>query len=154
MPFCPNCGKEVSSDSAFCPSCGSNLEGTKKGSPPASSQKKVTATEKAGLGALDVKTYMIISTAGLGAVALLAIMMRDSVGFILTAALCAALYFWGVKKLEEGDSATAKRTSLIVGIIGGVIGLAMLLYSQFTGAIVILVVIPAFLAWYKLEQKS
>jgi len=154
MAFCPKCGKEVTSDSAFCPSCGSNLKGTKKGSPPASSQKKVTTTEETGLGALDVKTYMIISAAGLGAVALLAIMMRDSVGFILCAALCAALYFWGVKKLEEGDSATAKRTSLIVGIIGGVIGLAMLLYGQFTGAIVILVVIPAFLAWYKLEQKS
>jgi len=153
MAFCPKCGKEVGSDSAFCPSCGSNLKGTKKGSSPASSQRKVTATEKTGLGALDVKTYMIISTAGLGAVALLAIMMRDSVGFILCAALCAALYFWGVKKLEEGDRATAKRTSLVVGIIGGVIGLAMLLYSQFTGAIVILVVIPAFLAWYRLEQK-
>ncbi len=97
---------------------------------------------------------MIISTAGLGAVALLAIMMRDSVGFILCAALCGALYFLGVKKLEEGDRATAKRTSLIVGIIGGVIGLAMLLYSQFTGAIVILVVIPVLLAWYKLEQES
>ncbi len=154
MAFCPKCGKEVSSDSAFCPSCGSNLKDTKKGSPPASSQKKVTTTEKTGLGALDVKTYMIISTAGLGAVALLAIMMRDSVGFILCAALCAALYFLGVKKLEEGDSMTAKRTSLIVGIIGGVIGLAMLLYSQFTGAIVILVVIPALLAWYKLEQEG
>jgi len=154
MAFCPKCGEEISSNSAFCSSCGSNLKGTKKGSPPASSQKKVTTTEKTGLGALDVKTYMIISAAGLGAVALLAIMMRDSVGFILCAALCAALYFLGVKKLEEGDSATAKRTSLIVGIIGGVIGLAMLLYSQFTGAIVILVVIPAFLAWYKLEQES
>jgi len=57
-------------------------------------------------------------------------------------------------RLEEGDSMTAKRTSLIVGIIGGVIGLAMLLYSQFTGAVTILVVIPAFLGWYKLEQKS
>jgi len=154
MAFCPNCGKEVASDSAFCPSCGSNLKGTKKGSPPTSPVKKVTTTEKTGLGALDVKTYMIISTAGLGAVALLAIMMKDSIGFIVCAALCGALYFWGVKKLEEGDSATAKRTSLIVGIIGGVIGLAMLLYSQFTGAIVILVVIPALLAWYKLEQKS
>jgi len=154
MSFCPNCGKEVSSDSAFCPSCGSNLKGTKKGSPPASSQKKTTATETTGLDALDVKTYMIISTAGLGAVALLAIMMKDSVGFIVCAALCGALYLWGVKKLEEGDSATAKRTSLIVGIIGGVIGLAILLAGQFTGAVAILVVIPAFLAWYKLEQKS
>ena len=154
MPFCPNCGKEISSNSAFCPSCGSNLKGTKKGSPPASSQKKTTATEKTGLDALDVKTYMIISTAGLGAVALLAIMMKDSVGFIVCAALCGALYFWGVKKLEEGDSATAKRTSLIVGIIGGVIGLAVLLAGHFTGAVTILVVIPAFLAWYKLEQKS
>jgi len=154
MSFCPNCGKKVSSNSAFCPSCGSNLKGTKKSSPPASSQRKVTTTEKTGLNALDVKTYMIISTAGLGAVGLLAIMMRDTIGFILCAALCGALYFWGVKKLEEGDNATAKRTCLIVGIIGGVIGLAMLLYSQFTGAIVILVVIPAFLAWYKLEQKN
>ena len=154
MSFCPDCGKKISSDSAFCPSCGSNLKGTKKDSSPASPAKKVTTTEKTGLGALDVKTYMIISTAGLGAVALLAIMMKDSVGFIVCAALCGALYFWGVKKLEEGDSATAKRTSLIVGIIGGVIGLAILLAGQFTGAIVILVVIPTFLAWYKLEQKS
>ena len=154
MAFCPNCGKKVSSNSAFCSSCGSNLKDTKKGSPPASSQKKTTTTEKTGLDALDVKTYMIISTAGLGAVALLAIMMKDSVGFIVCAALCGALYFLGVKKLEEGDSATAKRTSLIVGIIGGVIGLAVLLAGQFTGAIAILVVIPAFLAWYKLEQKS
>lgn len=154
MSFCPSCGKEISSDSAFCSSCGSDLKGTKKDSPPASSQKKVTTTEKTGLDALDVKTYMIISTAGLGAVALLAIMLKDSIGFIVCAALCGALYFWGVKKLEEGDSATAKRTSLIVGIIGGVIGLAILLAGQFTGAIAILVVIPAFLAWYKLEQKN
>ncbi len=150
MPFCPNCGKEVNSDSAFCPSCGSNLKGTKKGSSPG----KVTTTEKAGLGGLDVKTYMIISTAGLGAVALLSIMMKDSIGFILTAALCGALYFWGLKKLEEGDTKTAKRTSLIVGVIGGVIGLAVLIAGQFTGAVAILVVIPAFLAWYKLEQGS
>jgi hypothetical protein len=33
-----------------------------------------------------------------------------------------------------------------MGIIGGVIGLAVLLTGQFTGAVTILVVIPAFLA--------
>lgn len=81
MSFCPNCGKKVSSDSAFRPSSGSNLKGTKKDSSPASPAKKVTTTEKTGLGAMDVKTYMIISTAGLGAVALLAIMMKDTIGF-------------------------------------------------------------------------
>jgi len=41
-----------------------------------------------------------------------------------------------------------------VGVIGGVIGLAVLIAGQFAGAVAILVVIPAFLAWYKLEQKS
>jgi len=39
-------------------------------------------------------------------------------------------------------------------IIGGVIGLAVLIAGQFTGAVAILVVISTFLAWYKLEQKS
>ncbi len=26
MPFCPNCGKEVSEDAKFCPQCGQNLK--------------------------------------------------------------------------------------------------------------------------------
>jgi hypothetical protein len=26
MPFCPNCGKEVSEDTKFCPQCGQNLK--------------------------------------------------------------------------------------------------------------------------------
>ena len=68
--------------------------------------------------------------------------------------LTAALYFWGVKKLEEGDITTTKKTSLIVGIIGGVIGLAVLLAGHFVDAIDILIVIPVFLTWYKLEQES
>ena len=25
MPFCPNCGKEISGDTKFCPQCGQNL---------------------------------------------------------------------------------------------------------------------------------
>jgi len=150
MSFCPNCGKEISSDSAFCPSCGFNLKGIKRTSSSVSSSK-ATTTEKVRP---DVKTYMLISVAGLGAVALLSIMIKDSLGFIVCAALSGALYFWGMKKLEEGDKTTAKRTSLIIGIIGGVIGLAVLLAGQFVGVIDILVVVPAFLAWYKLEQES
>jgi len=41
-----------------------------------------------------------------------------------------------------------------VDVIGGEIGLAVLIAGQFTGAVAILVVIPTFLTWYKLEQKS
>jgi len=41
-----------------------------------------------------------------------------------------------------------------VGIIGGVIGLAVLLAGHFVDAIDILIVIPVFLTWYKLEQES
>ena len=26
MPFCPNCGKEVSEDTQFCPQCGQNIK--------------------------------------------------------------------------------------------------------------------------------
>jgi len=77
-------------------------------------------------------------------------------GFILSAALSAALYFWGLKKLDMGDTATAKKTSLIVGVLGGVIGLAILLAGgrgQFIGAVDILVAVPAFLAWHELEKS-
>ena len=104
-------------------------------------------------GGLNTKTYLLISTAGFGALALLSLLTRDSLGFILSAALCAALYFWGLKKLDLGDTEIAKKTSLIVGVLGGVLGLAFLLAGSFIGAIDILVAVPAFLAWYELEKS-
>ncbi len=144
MPFCPNCGKEVEVGSTFCPSCGANLK-DRGGSV---SQRKVEPKESG----LDANTYMLISTGGLGALAFLCLMLRDSLGFVIAAALAAALYFWGMKKLEVEDTETAKKTCLIVGIVGGVIGLAVLLNGQFLGLIDILVVIPAFLAWDRIEK--
>jgi len=149
MPFCPNCGKEVDADVVFCPSCGFNLKGAQKKSPShAPSQGKGIAT-----GGLNAKTYLLISTAGFGALALLSLMTRDSLGFILSAALCAVLYFWGLKKLDIGDTEITKKTSLIVGVLGGVLGLAFLLAGSFVGAIDILVAIPPFLAWHELEKS-
>lgn len=145
MPFCPNCGKEIGSDVKFCPSCGFNLKGEEKSSTP-------TKTTKTTEMNLDARTYLIISIAGLGGLSLLSIILRDSLGFILCAALAAALYFWGFKKLEANDIPTAKITSLIVGIVTGVVGLAILLAGRFLGFVDILVVIPALLAWHKLEK--
>jgi len=152
MPFCPNCGKEVGTDVTFCPSCGFKLKGTQKSPFQASFQRKGMA---AGKGGLNTKTYMLISTAGFGALALLSLVWGNSLGFILAAALSAALYFWGLKKLDIGDTETAKKTSLIVGVLGGVIGLAVLLSagrSSFIGALDILVAVPAFLAWHEMES--
>jgi len=152
MPFCPNCGKEVGADAVFCPSCGLKLKGAQKSPSQASFQRKGTAAREGGL---NTKTYMLISTAGFGALALLSLAWGNSLGFILAAALSAALYFWGLKKLDMGDTETARTTSLIVGVLGGVIGLAVLLSagrSSFIGALDILVAIPAFLAWHELES--
>jgi len=148
MSFCPNCGKEVDSNVKFCPSCGFNLKGEEKSSTPIKTIKTTKTTEMN----LDARTYLIISIAGLGGLSLLSIMLRDSLGFILCAALAAALYFWGFKKLEANDIPTAKTTCLIVGIVTGVVGLAILLSGRFLGFVDILVVIPAFLAWHKLEK--
>ncbi len=150
MPFCPNCGKEINVDSVFCSSCGFELKGVQKSSSQSSSPRKRIAVAKGGL---DAKTYLLISTAGFGALALLSLLTRDSLGFILSAALCAALYFWGLKKLDLGDTEIAKKTSLIVGVLGGVLGLAFLLVGSFVGAVSILVAVPAFLAWHELEKS-
>jgi len=150
MPFCPNCGKEINVDSVFCSSCGFELKEVQKSSSQSSSPMKRMAVAKGGLNA---KTYLLISTAGFGALALLSLLTRDSLGFILSAALCAALYFWGLKKLDLGDTEIAKKTSLIVGVLGGVLGLAFLLAGSFIGAIDILVAVPAFLAWHELEKS-
>jgi len=150
MPFCPNCGKEINVDLVFCSSCGFKLKGVQKSSSQSSSPRKRMAVAKGGL---DTRTYLLISTAGFGALALLSLLTRDSLGFILSAALCAALYFWGLKKLDLGDMEIAKKTSLIVGVLGGVLGLAFLLAGSFVGAVDILVAIPAFLAWRELEKS-
>jgi len=145
MPFCPNCGKQVDSNVKFCPSCGFNLKGEEK----SSTSIKTTKTTEMNL---DARTYLIISIAGLGGLSLLSIILRDSLGFVISAALAAALYFWGFKKLEVNDIPTAKITCLIVGITTGVVGLAVLLMGRFLGFVDILVVIPALLAWHNLEK--
>ena len=96
---------------------------------------------------------MIISIAGLGALALLSLMTGDSLGFIISAALCAVLYFLGMKKFEEGDKDAAKKIFLIVAVLTGVVGFAVLLMGRFLGAVDILVAIPIFMAWNEMEES-
>jgi hypothetical protein len=141
MSFCPNCGKKNEDKVTFCPSCGFNLKGE---------QKKGRIVSGGGL---NTRTYMIISVAGLGALALLSLMMGDSLGFIISAALCAVLYFLGMKKFEEGDKDAAKRIFLIVGVLTGVVGFAVLLMGKFFGAVDILVAIPIFMTWNEIEKS-
>jgi len=150
MSFCPNCGKKIDGKVTFCPSCGVNLKGEQKSSSSASSPGKGRIVSGGGL---NTKTYMIISVSGLGALAILSLMTKDIPGFLISAALCAVLYFLGMKKFEEGDKDAAKRIFLIVGVLTGVVGFAVLLMGRFLGAVDILVAIPIFMAWNEMEKS-
>ena len=150
MSFCPNCGKKIESEVTFCPSCGFNLKGEQKNSSPTSSPGKGRIVSGGGL---NTRTYMIISVAGLGALALLSLMTGESIGFIISAALCAVLYFLGMKKFEEGDKDTAKRTFLIVAVLTGVVGFAVIVMGKSFGVVDILVAIPIFMAWNEMEKS-
>jgi len=150
MSFCPNCGKKVEGEVTFCPSCGFNLKGGQKSSSPASSPGKGRIVSGGGL---NTRSYMIISVAGLGALALLSLMMGDSIGFIISAALCAVLYFLGMKKFEEGDKDAAKRIFLIIAVLTGVVGFAIIVMGRFFGAVDILVAIPIFMTWNEMEKS-
>jgi len=141
MSFCPNCGKKNEDKVTFCPSCGFNLKGE---------QKKGRIVSGGGL---NTRTYMIISVAGLGALAILSLMTRDSVGFIISAALCAVLYFLGMKKFEEGDKDSAKKMFLIVAVLTGILGFAFIVMSNFFGAVDIIVAVPIFMAWNEMEKS-
>jgi len=141
MSFCPSCGKKIEGEVTFCPSCGFNLKGE---------QKKGRIVSGGGL---NTKTYMIISVSGLGALAILSLMTKDIPGFLISAALCAVLYFLGMKKFEEGDKDAAKRIFLIVGVLTGVVGFAVLLMGKFFGAVDILVAIPIFMTWNEIEKS-
>lgn len=104
------------------------------------------------VGGFDAKSYLLFATVGMGALAVLSLMMSDVLGVVVGAALCAALYFGGMKKLEMGDVATARTTAIVAGIIAGIIGLAALLVAKsFLGILDILVAIPAIMAWHQLE---
>jgi RNA polymerase subunit RPABC4/transcription elongation factor Spt4 len=50
MPFCPNCGKEVSEDMEFCPECGEKLEETKKLAGSSEVAKGTTSEEADAVG--------------------------------------------------------------------------------------------------------
>jgi len=142
MPFCPNCGKEVPPEAKFCPSCGFQIR------KETSSKPNITTDNS------RARNYLLFATAGMGAVALISLIIGDVLGFVLAAALCAALYFWGMKKFDEGDINTAKITAVVCAIIAGVIGLAALVMARsWLGVIDILVAIPAFLSWREIEQQ-
>lgn len=150
MSFCPNCGKKIEGEVTFCPSCGFNLKGEQKSSSTTSSPGKGRIISGGGL---NTRTYMIISVSGLGALAILSLMLGDSIGFIISAALCAVLYFLGMKKFEEGDKDSTKRIFLIAGVLTGVVGFAVLLMGRFLGAVDILVAIPIFMTWNEIEKS-
>ncbi len=150
MFFCPNCGKKVEDKVAFCPSCGFNLKGEQKNSSPTSSPGKSRIVSGGGL---NTKTYMIISVSSLGALAILSLMTKDSIGFIISAALCAALYFLGMKKFEEGDKDSAKRMFLIVGVLTGILGFAFIVMGNFFGIVDIIVAVPIFMTWNEMEKS-
>jgi len=150
MSFCPNCGKKIEGEITFCPSCGFKLQGEQEGSSPTSSPAKGRIVSGGGL---NTRTYMIISIAGLGALALLSLMMSDSLGFIISAALCAVLYFLGMKKFEEGDRDAAKKIFLIIAVLTGILGFAFIVMSNFFGAVDIIVAIPIFMAWNEMEKS-
>lgn len=150
MSFCPSCGKKNEDEVAFCPSCGFNLKGEQKNSSPTSSPGKGRIVSGGGL---NTRTYMIISVSGLGALAILSLMLGDSIGFIISAALCAALYFLGMKKFEEGDKDSAKKIFLIVAVLTGVLGFAFIVMGRLFGAVDIIVAIPIFMAWNEMEKS-
>jgi len=150
MSFCPNCGKKIDGKVTFCPSCGVNLKGEQKSSSSASSPGKGRIVSGGGL---NTKTYMIISVSGLGALAILSLMTKDIPGFLISAALCAVLYFLGMKKFEEGDKDSAKRIFLIVAVLTGILGFAFMVMSNFFGVVDIIVAIPIFMAWNEMEKS-
>jgi len=150
MSFCPSCGKKIEGGVTFCPSCGFNLKGEQKSSSPTSSPEKDRITSGSGL---NTRTYMIVSVSGLGALAILSLMLGDSIGFIIAAALCAVLYFLGMKKFEEGDNDSAKKIFLIVAVLTGVLGFAFVVMGRLFGAVDILVAIPIFMAWNEMEKS-
>ena len=150
MSFCPSCGKKIEGGVTFCPSCGFNLKGEQKSSSPTSSPEKGRIVSGGGL---NTRTYMIISVSGLGALAILSLMLGDSIGFIISAALCAVLYFLGMKKFEEGDKDSAKKIFLIVAVLTGVLGFAFIVMGRLFGAVDIVVAIPIFMAWNEMEKS-
>lgn len=140
MPFCPKCGKEVGAGLAFCSSCGASLKG----------EKKVSAKK----GELDPRTCLLISTFAVGALAVISLLLGSALGVVICIGSCAALYFLGIKKLDEKDPNTAQVTALAVGILVAAIGLVVLFSGgkgAFLGILDIAAVIPAFMAWNMLR---
>ena len=150
MSFCPNCGKKNEGKVIFCPSCDVNLKGEQKNSSQTSSPEKDRIVSGEGL---NTKTYMVISVSGLGGLVILSLMLTDIPGFLISAALCAVLYFLGMKKFEEGDKDSAKRIFLIVAVLTGVLGFAFIVMGNFFGAVDIIVAAPIFMAWNEMEKS-
>ena len=139
MPVCPKCQKEVEENATFCSSCGANLK------------EDVSGNTSKGAG-LDIKTLLLISTISIGALALISLVLGVVLGFIILGAASAALFFLGIKKLEEADTQTVQLTTLIVTIVVGLIGLVTLLMGQVVGLLTIASVVPTFMAWNVLRK--
>jgi len=99
----------------------------------------------------ETRNYMLFGLAGLGGLAVMSLLVSNSLGLILAGALAAAAYFLAFRKLEEGDLEGAKNSSLIIGIVIGVIGLAVVLMRDMMGILDIVVAVPFLMAWNALK---
>jgi len=119
VPFCPNCGKEVSETDRFCPSCGALL--ISKEAPPEAVKEAAGAIQKTGAMEALNKGVGIISAKPM-------VLMPALLGAVISAVLStvASLYFigWGLAWLFlglGGPGVVSLFIGLLLLLIGGII---------------------------------
>ncbi|WP_028307142.1 zinc-ribbon domain-containing protein [Desulfitibacter alkalitolerans] len=148
MPFCSQCGSKHEESNLFCPACGHKLKvntSLQEGKEVDTKfrQNPISASSTSG----DTKMYLTVSVFTFGGLAIISLLFGDSLGLVLSGAIAAVIYFFGMKKFDDGDTHTAKTVCLMAGIVAGLVGLFLLLSGSMVGAINILVAIAPFMAW-------
>ena len=119
MPFCPQCGKEVSETDRFCPNCGAQLVGKEERVPPEAVKEAVGAIPKRGAMEALNKGVSIISAQP-------TVLVPALLGAVISAVLSsvASWYFgWGWWLLFFGGPGffASLIISLLLILIGGII---------------------------------
>lgn len=152
MAFCGKCGSNIEPGDTFCSSCGTKT--VSNYTPQTNTGMSYPNQNSYGNQKSSAKMALYFSGA-LAVLAIIALLMGDILGLIISGALVAGVHFGAYKPLQSGKTESAATVCIICAGIAAAIGLMVLMKGNgLIGILDIAASVPGFMAWQSIKKGT
>jgi hypothetical protein len=147
MAFCGKCGSKINQGDAFCSSCGTkvNSNNTAKANNGTS-----YSYESSDDNIKNAAKFALYFCGAVAALSVMAFLMRDNMGLVISAVLVAVVLFGAYMPLKRGTVGSAPTICITCAGVAAAIGIFVLMKGKgntFVGILDIAAAVPGFMAW-------